>query len=184
MRIAVIGSGHVGLVSAACFAEIGHTVVSVDTDSKKIAALKRGEVPIHEDLLPELLQRHRGNRLSFSCSISSCVRQADTIFITVPTPQDESGEPDLSYVESVASAIASAIAEPKLIVEKSTVPVCTCESIRKVLLLHGAPAAHFSIASNPEFLREGTAVIDFFYPHRFCRADHSGENATNQRRHL
>jgi|SRR5271165_899497 len=166
MRIAVVGSGYVGLVSAACLAEIGHDVISVDTDTAKIAALERGEVPIHEGLLPQLLERHRGNRLAFSSSISSSVREAEAIFITVGTPQAESGEPDLSYVESVASEIASAISEPKLIVEKSTVPVCTCESIRKVLSLHGAPAGRFFVASNPEFLREGTAVTDFLYPNR------------------
>ncbi len=94
------------------------------------------------------------------------------MFITVGTPQGESGEPDLSYVESVASEIAAAVSRPKLIVEKSTVPVCTCESIRKVLLLHGAEPGHFSVASNPEFLREGTAVTDFLYPDRIvhgCR---------------
>ncbi len=166
MRIAVVGSGYVGLVSAVCLAEIGHDVISVDSDAKKIAALKRGEVPIHEYLLPELLQRHKGGRLSFSSSLGSSVREAEAVFITVGTPQAESGEPDLSYVESVASEIASAINEPKLIVEKSTVPVCTCESIRKVLAMNGAPAGQYYVASNPEFLREGTAVTDFLYPDR------------------
>ncbi len=166
MRIAVVGSGYVGLVSAACLAEVGHDVISVDTDTAKIAALERGEVPIHEDLLPQLLERHRGSRLTFSSSIASSVREAEAVFITVGTPQAESGEPDLSYVESVASEIASAISEPKLIVEKSTVPVCTCESVRKVLSLHGAPTGRFFVASNPEFLREGTAVTDFLYPDR------------------
>jgi UDPglucose 6-dehydrogenase len=166
MRIAVVGSGYVGLVSAACLAEIGHDVISVDADVQKIADLKRGEVPIHEQLLPQLLQRHRGNRLTFSSSVSTAVAESEAVFITVGTPQDDSGEPDLSYVESVASEIASALTAPKLIVEKSTVPVCTCESIRKVLLLHGADPSHFSVASNPEFLREGTAVTDFLYPDR------------------
>lgn len=166
MRIAVVGSGYVGLVSAACLAEIGHEVISVDADTEKIAALDRGEVPIHEHLLAELLVRHRGTRLTFSSSIGAAAKEAEAIFITVGTPQSESGEPDLSYVESVASEIASAIREPKLIVEKSTVPVCTCESVRRVLSLHGAPSGRFFVASNPEFLREGTAVTDFLYPDR------------------
>jgi UDPglucose 6-dehydrogenase len=166
MRIAVVGSGYVGLVSAVCLAEIGHDVISVDADANKIAALKRGEVPIHEYLLPELLQRHKDGRLAFSASLSSAVREAEAVFITVGTPQAASGEPDLSYVESVAAEIASAINEPKLIVEKSTVPVCTCESIRRVLAMNGAPPGQFYVASNPEFLREGSAVTDFLYPDR------------------
>jgi UDPglucose 6-dehydrogenase len=166
MRIAVIGSGYVGLVSAACFAEIGHEVISVDNDSAKIAALERGETPIHEPLLPELLQKHRGGRLRFSTSIAEAVKGSEAIFITVGTPQSENGQADLSFVEAVAREIASAIHNPKIIVEKSTVPVRTCDSLRRTLLLNGAPLDHFSVASNPEFLREGTAVIDFLYPDR------------------
>src|ERR1700761_2749896 len=166
MRIAVIGSGYVGLVSAVCFAEIGHDVISVDNDAAKIAALERGEVPIHEHHLPELLKRHRGGRLKFSTSIDKSVKDADAVFITVGTPQSETGEADLSFVEAVAYEIAAAIERPTLIVEKSTVPVRTCESLRKTLLLNGAKAGSFSVASNPEFLREGTAVTDFLYPDR------------------
>jgi UDPglucose 6-dehydrogenase len=166
MRIAVIGSGYVGLVSAVCFAEIGHEVISVDNDSAKIAALERGEVPIHERFLPELLQRHLGGRLRFSSSIAQAVEESQAIFITVGTPQSETGEADLSYVEAVAYEIASAIQSPKAVIEKSTVPVSTCESLRKTLLLNGAPSGLFSVASNPEFLREGTAVTDFLYPDR------------------
>jgi len=166
MRIAVIGSGYVGLVSAVCFAEMGHEVISVDNDSAKIAALERGEVPIHERFLPELLQRHLGGRLRFSSSIAQAVQESQAIFITVGTPQSETGEADLSYVEAVAYEIASAIQSPKLVIEKSTVPVSTCESLRKTLLLNGAPSGLFSVASNPEFLREGTAVTDFLYPDR------------------
>jgi UDPglucose 6-dehydrogenase len=166
MRIAVIGSGYVGLVSAACFSELDHDVVSVDDDSAKIAALERGEVPIHERFLPELLARHRGGRLKFSTSVAQAVGEADAIFITVGTPQSETGEADLSYVEAVSRDIAIAIKGQKLIVEKSTVPVNTCEALRKALLLNGAPAGAFSVASNPEFLREGSAVTDFLYPDR------------------
>jgi UDPglucose 6-dehydrogenase len=166
MRIAVIGSGYVGLVSAVCFAEIGHEVISVDNDGAKIATLERGEVPIHERLLPELLARHRGGRLRFSTSVTQAVEESDVVFITVGTPQSETGEADLSFVEAVAHEIGSAIRGSKVIVEKSTVPVRTCESLRRTLLSNGAPLESFSVASNPEFLREGTAVTDFLYPDR------------------
>src|SRR6202522_1305081 len=165
-RIAVIGSGYVGLVSAACFAEIGHQVISVDNDSAKIAALERGETPIHEHRLPELLARHKGGRLRFSTSVPDAVRQSDAVFITVGTPQSETGEADLSFVEAVAREIACAIHDFKVVIEKSTVPVRTCESLRRTLLLNGARPGSFSVASNPEFLREGTAVSDFLYPDR------------------
>ena len=166
MRIAVIGSGYVGLVSAVCFAEIGHQVISVDNDSAKIEGLKRGEVPIHEHFLPELLRRHNGHRLQFSTSVKDAVMQSEAVFITVGTPQSETGEADLSFVEAVAYEIAAAIHSPTLVIEKSTVPVRTCDSLRKTLLLNGAKAGLFSVASNPEFLREGTAVTDFLYPDR------------------
>jgi UDPglucose 6-dehydrogenase len=166
MRIAVIGSGYVGLVSAACFAEIGHEVISVDNNAAKIAMLERGEVPIHEHFLPGLLDRHRGHRLKFSQSVTEAVAAADAVFICVGTPPSATGEADLSFVEAVASEIASAIRGGKVIVEKSTVPVRTCEWLRKSLLLNGAPVGSFSVASNPEFLREGTAVTDFLYPDR------------------
>jgi len=169
MRIAVIGSGYVGLVSAACFAEIGHDVISVDNDGAKIAALERGQVPIHECFLPELLERHRGTRLRFCTSVKNAVRESEAIFITVGTPQSETGEADLSFVDAVAREIASAIDladGPKVIVEKSTVPVSTCDSLRQMLSLSGAQRGSFSVASNPEFLREGTAVTDFLYADR------------------
>src|ERR1700736_3350556 len=166
MRIAVIGSGYVGLVSAACFAEIGHDVISVDNDAAKIDALQRGETPIHERHLPELLQRHRNVRLQFSTSVRDAVAASEAVFICVGTPQSQTGEADLSFVEAVASEIAAAISDRKTIIEKSTVPVRTCEGLRKTLLLNGAPAGSFSVVSNPEFLREGTAVTDFLYPDR------------------
>src|SRR5437667_12109087 len=118
MRIAVIGSGYVGLVSAACFAEIGHEMISVDNDAAKIAALERGETPIHEEYLPELLARHRGGRLRFSTSVAEAVEESDAIFITVGTPQSETGEADLSYVEAVAREIGPAIRGSKVSVEK------------------------------------------------------------------
>ena len=166
MRITIVGSGYVGLVSAACFAEIGHDVISVDSDSEKVAALSRGETPIHEQFLPELLARHRGQRLHFSEDIASAVASSEAIFITVGTPQSETGAADLSFVEAVARDIAGAMKCPQVVIEKSTVPVRTCESLRRTLLLNGAPQGTFSVASNPEFLREGSAVTDFLYPDR------------------
>jgi UDPglucose 6-dehydrogenase len=166
MRIAVIGSGYVGLVAGACFAELGHNVLLVDNDEAKLAALKQGECPIHEKFLPELLQRHRSQRLAFTGNLPEAVRLSQLIFIAVGTPPKEDGDADLSYVESVAQGIAGAIDDYKVVVEKSTVPVYTSRWIRKVMLLNGAPAELFDVASNPEFLREGSAVSDFLYPDR------------------
>ena len=123
-------------------------------------------MPIHEHFLPELLRRHNGHRLQFSTSVKAAVMQSEAVFITVGTPQSETGEADLSFVEAVASETATAIHTPTLVIEKSTVPVRTCDSLRKTLLLNGAKAGLFSVASNPEFLREGTAVTDFLYPDR------------------
>jgi UDPglucose 6-dehydrogenase len=165
MQIAVIGSGYVGLVAGACFADLGHDVIVVDNDHKKLAALNRGEVPIHENFLPELLQRHRGNKLRFSDDLKAAVGASTAIFVAVGTPPTEQGEADLSYVESVARGIASAINDYKIVVEKSTVPVYTSDWVRKIILRNGV-AGEFDVASNPEFLREGTAVTDFLYPDR------------------
>jgi UDPglucose 6-dehydrogenase len=166
LRIAVVGSGYVGLVAAACFAEIGHSVISVDNDRDKIAMLQRGESPIHEEFLPELLGRHRGQRLTFSSDLAGAVKETDAVFIAVGTPSTEHGDADLSYVEQVSREVASVIDGYKIVVEKSTVPVLTSHWIRRVMLLDGANPDHFDVASNPEFLREGTAVGDFLYPDR------------------
>jgi UDPglucose 6-dehydrogenase len=166
MRIAVVGSGYVGLVAGACFADLGHEVILVDNDVRKLAALKNGQVPIHEKFLPELLNRHRGQRLTFSDDLQQSVRASAAIFIAVGTPPTERGEADLSYVESVAREITGAVDDYKVIVEKSTVPVYTSEWIRKIILRNGADPGCFDVASNPEFLREGTAVTDFLYPDR------------------
>ena len=166
MRIAVVGSGYVGLVAGACFAELGHHVLLVDNDERKLAALEQGECPIHEKFLPELLERHRGRRLDFTADLAAAVRRSQVIFIAVGTPPKNDGDADLSYVESVAEQIACAIDDYKVVVEKSTVPVYTNSWVRKIMLLNGAPAELFDVASNPEFLREGTAVADFLYPDR------------------
>jgi UDPglucose 6-dehydrogenase len=166
MKIAVIGAGYVGLVSAACFAELGHDVVTVDNNAARIESLRAGHVPIHEELLPELLQRHNGTRLRFSTDIGEAFRFCDVAFICVGTPPSPAGEADLSYVEGVARELSRSLDRHKIIVEKSTVPVGTCDAVRRVMHQRGAGAADFSIASNPEFLREGTAVSDFLYPDR------------------
>src|ERR1700723_464366 len=166
MRIAVVGSGYVGLVAGACFADLGHDVVLVDNDERKLSALKNGQVPIHENFLPELLNRHRGQRLTFSDDLKGAVHASTAIFIAVGTPPTERGDADLSYVEAVAREISGAINGYKVIVEKSTVPVYTSEWVRKIILRNGADPESFDVASNPEFLREGTAVTDFLFPDR------------------
>src|ERR1700758_5559519 len=166
MRIAVVGSGYVGLVAGACFADLGHEVILVDNDEQKLTALRSGRVPIHEKFLPELLGRYRGNRLTFSDDLKEAARQSAAIFVAVGTPPMENGEADLSYVESVAREISGGIDDYKVIVEKSTVPVYTSDWIRRIILRNGTDPECFDVASNPEFLREGTAVTDFLFPDR------------------
>jgi UDPglucose 6-dehydrogenase len=166
MQIAVVGSGYVGLVAGACFADMGHTVILVDNDQAKLAALRAGRVPIHEQFLPELLERHHEGRLQFTENLQQAVRMSSAIFIAVGTPPTDEGDADLSYVESVAREISTAINGYKVIVEKSTVPVYTSDWIRRIILRNGASPDSFDVASNPEFLREGTAVTDFLYPDR------------------
>ncbi len=166
MRITVVGSGYVGLVASACFAELGHEVISVDNDAQKTVTLQQGQIPIHEQFLAELLERHRSHAVRFSSNLAEAVRASDVVFIAVGTPQGGDGYADLSYVESVAREVAHAINGYKVIVEKSTVPVFTHDWVRKVMLLNGAQPDSFDVASNPEFLREGSAVSDFLYPDR------------------
>jgi UDPglucose 6-dehydrogenase len=166
ISIAVVGSGYVGLVASACFAEIGHQVICVDNDEAKVRTLQDGGIPIHEEYLPELLGRHRGGRLEFTTDLRAAVQAAQAIFIAVGTPQSRTGSADLSYVDAVASEIARSIDTYKVIVEKSTVPVYTNEWIRRVIERNGVSRNLFDVASNPEFLREGTAVVDFLHPDR------------------
>ena len=166
MRIAVVGSGYVGLVAGACFADLGHEVLLVDNDEAKLAALQNGEVPIHERFLPELLARHRGQKIQFSGDLQDAARASQAVFIAVGTPPTETGDADLSYVESVAREISGAVEQYKVVVEKSTVPVYTSQWVRTIIMRNGADPALFDVASNPEFLREGTAVTDFLYPDR------------------
>jgi UDPglucose 6-dehydrogenase len=145
---------------------MGHEVLLVDNDDQKLAELGSGDVPIHERFLPELLARHRGKKIKFSNDLQGAVRACDAIFIAVGTPATDRGDADLSYVESVAREIAGAVDSYKIVVEKSTVPVYTSQWIRTVIIRNGANPASFDLASNPEFLREGTAVTDFLYPDR------------------
>lgn len=166
VSICVVGSGYVGLVAAVCFAEIGHRVICVDNDEARVRTLRNGGVPIFEDHLPELLTKHRGSGVEFTTDLAKAVDQCEAIFIAVGTPQGDSGAADLSYVEAVASEIAKALRGYKVIVEKSTVPVYTNEWIRRVLHRHGIDPNTFDVVSNPEFLREGTAIRDFLHPDR------------------
>lgn len=166
ITIAVVGSGYVGLVAAACFSEIGHRVICVDNDEAKVEMLQAGGIPIHEEHLPELLTRHRGRSLGFTTDLRAATQTAQAIFIAVGTPQSETGSADLSYVDAVASEIARSIDSYKVIVEKSTVPVYTNEWIRRVIERNGVPKDLFDVTSNPEFLREGTAVVDFLHADR------------------
>jgi len=173
-QIAVVGSGYVGLVAAICFAEIGHQVICVDNDESKVAALRGGDSLIHEKHLPELLERYRNTRVKFTTDLAEATRECDAIFIAVGTPQAENGDADLSYVEAVASEIARHVSGYKVIVEKSTVPVYTNEWIRRVVERNGVSRETFDVVSNPEFLREGTAVEDFLHPDRIVVGADSG----------
>jgi UDPglucose 6-dehydrogenase len=166
IQIAVVGSGYVGLVAAVCFAEIGHNVVCVDNDERKVAALESGDTLIHEKHLPELLERYRNTRIRFTTDLAEATRDCQAIFIAVGTPQSENGDADLSYVEAVACEIARSLTSYKVIVEKSTVPVYTNEWIRRAIERNGVARGLFDVVSNPEFLREGTAVEDFLHPDR------------------
>lgn len=165
-RICIIGCGHVGLVTAACLAELGHEIVCVDVDTTKIETLNSGGATIHEQYLPELLARHRGRNLRFSSDLPQAVAACEVVFIAVNTPQRDNGEPDLSQVEATAQQLGKCIRSFKLVVQKSTVPVQTSAWIAKVMALNGAPVDYIEVASNPEFLREGTAITDFLYPER------------------
>jgi UDPglucose 6-dehydrogenase len=166
VSICVIGSGYVGLVAAVCFAEMGHRVTCVDNNEAKIELLRQGGVPIYEEHLPELLARHCDRGVRFTTDLRSAVAASEAIFIAVGTPQDNDGTADLTYFEAVISGLARSISGYKVIVEKSTVPVYTNGWIRRVLRRHGIGSEYFDVVSNPEFLREGTAIIDFLHPDR------------------
>jgi len=177
VSICVIGSGYVGLVASVCFAEMGHRVTCVDNDEAKVKTLRAGGVPIFEDQLPELLAKHRDQGVEFTSDLASAVERSEAIFIAVGTPQGDTGAADLSYVEAVVSEIARHINSYKVIVEKSTVPVYTNEWVSRVLHRHGVDPKCFDVVSNPEFLREGTAVIDFLHPDRIVIGANSERSA-------
>jgi len=164
-KIAVIGSGYVGLVTGTCFAETGNQVICVDIDEAKVKRMQNGEVPIYEPHLDVIFERNiRQNRLTFSTDMETAVSHSEIIFLALPTPPGEDGSADLSYILNVADQLGKCITDYKVIVDKSTVPVGTAEKV------HAAIAAHakvdFDVVSNPEFLREGFAVDDFLKPDR------------------
>lgn len=165
MKLTVIGAGHVGLVAGACLAETGHDVLCVDNDPQKLEALAAGRTPFYEPHLSELIERNTAaGRLRWSASVAAGTEHADVLFLCVGTPPLADGEADLSAVEAVARLIAGAAKTPKLLVEKSTVPVQTGERLEKTLAVYGSVGSE--VASNPEFLAEGTAVTDFLFPSR------------------
>lgn len=169
MKLCIIGSGYVGLVSGACFAEVGHHVVCVDNNEKKVAQLLKGEVPIYEPGLEELLHRNvAAGRLSFTTSTEEGVDKSDVVFIAVPTPPQPDGSVDLSYIEKVAREIAAVLkpGQYRVIVDKSTVPVKTGEKVADTIRRYNKGGAEFDVVSNPEFLREGCAVPDLMKPDR------------------
>jgi UDPglucose 6-dehydrogenase len=156
---------------------MGHHVICVDNDEEKVKTLREGGVPIFEDLLPELLARHRDRGVEFTADLGGAVERSEAIFIAVGTPQGDTGAADLSYVEAVVSEIARHINSYKVIVEKSTVPVYTNDWIQRVLQRHGVDRMSFDVVSNPEFLREGTAVLDFLHPDRIVIGANSERSA-------
>lgn len=168
MRISIIGSGYVGLVTGGCLAEVGHEVLCADNDPAKLKILAAGKLPIYEPHLEEIVAANRrAGRLSFTGDVAEAVRFGEAIFISVGTPPLETGDADLSAIDRVARVIAEAAQSPKLVIEKSTVPVQTGQQLKRALTVYGRTAGvSFRVASNPEFLREGTAVSDFLHPDR------------------
>jgi len=170
MKVTVIGTGYVGLVTGACLAEIGNDVFCLDLDENKINRLNRGEVPIHEVGLADIIARNVcAKRLQFSTDVAAAVAHGELQFIAVGTPPDEDGAADLQYVLAAATSIATYMTEPKIVVDKSTVPVGTAERVKSVIadVLERRGVAHrFSVVSNPEFLKEGAAIEDFMRPDR------------------
>ncbi|MCM8778397.1 MAG: UDP-glucose/GDP-mannose dehydrogenase family protein [Candidatus Omnitrophica bacterium] len=167
MKIGIIGSGYVGLVTGACFADLGNEVICVDSDRRKIELLKKGIVPFYEPGLEELVKHNlKEKRLSFTTQIKTAVRDSLIIFIAVGTPSKPDGEADLTFVENVSREIAKNMRSYRLIVEKSTVPVETGKWIEHTIKIYNRYKVKFDVASNPEFLREGSAIQDFLHPDR------------------
>ena len=167
MKITVAGAGYVGLVTGACFAELGNDVICVDIDQDKINKLNQNIIPIYEPGLEELAIRNKKEgRLTFTTDLKNAIKESGIIFICVGTPPKENGEADLSYVDSVARTIAEVMDSYKVIVEKSTVPVQTGEEVKHTIKAYNSHNVEFDVVSNPEFLREGSAVNDFMKPDR------------------
>lgn len=167
MKVSIVGSGYVGLVSGACFAEIGHDVVCVDNDEAKVRMLKAGGVPIYEPGLEPMLKKNvAAGRMRFTASIQEGVDHAEVIFIAVPTPPQDDGSVDMTYIEAVARAIGSVMKKYLIVVDKSTVPVQTGEKVAETIKRYNPHGADFDVVSNPEFLREGSAIKDLLEPDR------------------
>ncbi len=167
MKLTIIGTGYVGLVTGACFAEVGHQVTCVDNDPEKVRVLQAGSIPIYEPGLEELVKKNTAaNRLSFTTSTAEGVGKSDVIFIAVPTPPLADGSVDLSFIEKVAREIAAAMTSYKIVVDKSTVPVKTGDNVSETIKRYCKSRVEFDVVSNPEFLREGFAVDDLLHPDR------------------
>lgn len=167
MKLTIIGTGYVGLVTGACFAEVGHHVICVDNNAEKVKTLQAGGIPIYEPGLEEMVKKHvAAGRLRFTASTKEGVEQSDIIFIAVPTPPQPDGSVDLSYIETVAREIASSITSYKIVVDKSTVPVKTGDKVAETIHRYCKAKVDCDVVSNPEFLREGFAVEDLMKPDR------------------
>ncbi|MDE1171378.1 MAG: UDP-glucose/GDP-mannose dehydrogenase family protein [Verrucomicrobium sp.] len=167
MKLAIIGSGYVGLTTGTCFAEVGHEVICVDNDKKKVETLKQGKIPIYEPGLEDLIKKNvASGRLRFTDSIAEGVAESEVVFIAVPTPPQPDGSVDLTFMEKVAREISAVLPGYRVIVDKSTVPVKTGEKVRQTIGRYHAGGTEFDVVSNPEFLREGSAVADLMKPDR------------------
>ena len=167
MKISIIGTGYVGLVTGSCFAEVGHSVICVDSDVNKVELLRSGGIPIYEPGLGEMVARNvAAGRLQFTASTAEGVANSEVIFIAVPTPQQPDGSVNMSYIETVAREIADCISSYRIIVDKSTVPVKTAEKVAATIRRYRRASVEFDVVSNPEFLREGFAVEDLMKPDR------------------
>jgi len=167
MKLTIIGTGYVGLVTGTCFAEVGHNVVCVDNDAAKVNILQKGGIPIYEPGLVELVKKNvAAGRLTFTTSTAEGVERSDIIFIAVPTPPQANGSVDLSFIEKVAREIAAAMTSYKIVVDKSTVPVNTGDKVAETIKRYCKAQVDFDVVSNPEFLREGFAVEDLMKPDR------------------
>ncbi|MDC3253108.1 nucleotide sugar dehydrogenase, partial [Crocinitomicaceae bacterium] len=170
-KIAVVGTGYVGLVTGTCFAEMGNEVICVDIDANKVEQMRNGIVPIYEPHLDTIFERNvRAKRISFTTDLRKAVDFAEIIFLALPTPPGEDGSADLSYVLKVAGQLGEMMTEFKVIVDKSTVPVGTAEKVEAKI--NESASVEFAVVSNPEFLREGYAVDDFLNPDRVVIGTH------------